>query len=87
MSANKLAGKYDSFVKPLSGPYLLITGMHSETAHEKQARAYSLSDLRCLFRFGATLAQSPPSSDKVSDSMRKRKKWEIITVLLFSVSE
>lgn len=86
-SANKLAGKYDSFMKPISGLCLLITGMHSEIALEKQAKAYLLFDLRCHFQSGAIHAQSPQSSDKVSDSMRKRKKLEITTVLLFSVFE
>lgn len=87
MSANKLAGKYDSFFKPLSKLCLLPTGMHSETAPEKQAKGYLQFDSRCLFRSGATHAPSPQLSDKESDSMQKRKKLEIITVRLFSVFE
>ena len=86
-SANKLAGKYESFIKPLSGPFLLLTGMRSEIAHEKQAKAYLPFDLRCLFQSGATHAQSPQLSDKVFDLMRKRKRLETITVRLFLVFE
>lgn len=87
MSANKLAGKYDSFIKPIPGLCLFVSGMRSEIAHERQARAYLPFDLRCPFQSGAARARSRRSSDKVSGSMQKRKKLEITTVLLFSVLE
>lgn len=87
MSANKLAGKYESFIKSLSGPFLPLTGMRSEIAHEKPAKEYLPFDLKCLFQFGATHARSPQSLDKVFGSMQKRKKLETITVRPSSVFE
>lgn len=85
MSANKLAGKYDSVISSISGPYLLETGMRSEIVHERQAKAYLPFDLRCPFQSGAARARSPRSSDKVSASTQKRKKLEPTTVLPFTV--
>lgn len=87
MSGNKLAGKYGSFIPAISKICLLVAGMRSEIAHERQARAYLLFDSRCLFQSGATLAQSLQSSDRVSDSTRKRRKLETITALPYSVFE